>query len=111
MKKIFLLCTLFIVKLYSFDIGETLWQGNCITCHHPTKSISAPSAKEIKQRYLTVFPQKEDFVAFMAQWVHNPQSKTSIMDDAIKKYGLMPQMAFPLDTTTDIAKYLYKTEF
>ncbi len=100
-----------IYNLHAIEMGTILWQGNCVTCHHPTKSISAPSAHEIRSRYLDAFPKKEDFVDYMSKWVHDPQEETSIMSDAIKKYDLMPQLAFPLDTTIEVSKYIYDTDF
>lgn len=102
---------IFSTSIFAASFGETLFEGNCVTCHHKTKSISAPSTLELKKRYLKVFPKREEFVDYMAKWVHDPQENTSIMDDAIKKYGLMPQLAFPLDTTTEVSKYIYDTDF
>jgi hypothetical protein len=107
-----IILTIFLsINLYSIDMGYTLFQGNCVTCHNPTKSISAPSMVELRSRYLDAFPNKKDFVDYMSVWVKTPKEETSIMEDSIKKYGLMPNLAFSLDTTKVISNYIYKTDF
>ena len=88
--------------------GRLLLYGNCITCHHETKNISAPSLKIIQQRYKEAFPQKEDFVNYMSTWVLNPDEKTSMMHDIIEKYELMPQLGYDKDTLEKIAAYIYE---
>ncbi len=107
----FFISILYISNIHAIDMGQTLWQGNCVTCHNPTKAISAPSANEIRLRYLDAFPHRKDFVEYMSVWVSDPQEETSIMGDAIEKYNLMPQLAYPLSTTQEIAEYIYKTDF
>ena len=40
---------------HASSAGELYFSGNCITCHHPTKTISAPSVVEFKKRF---YPSK-----------------------------------------------------
>jgi len=47
----------------------------------------------------------------MSKWVKKPNGKTSLMDDAIKKHGLMPELAFDLSTLKEITEYIYDTDF
>jgi cytochrome c551/c552 len=75
-------------------MGSLLFNGNCATCHHVNEAISAPSIIEIQQRYKKAFPQKKDFVKYMSNWVVKPKEETSLMQDKIKKYGLMPELGF-----------------
>jgi len=88
-----------------------LFHGNCTTCHFETKAVSAPSMMEVRKRYLSAFPQKKDFIVQMSNWVKNPNEERSIMLDAIKKYELMPNLAFEKDVLEDIAGYIYETDF
>lgn len=90
--------------------GKLLLDGNCITCHHPTKSISAPSLKIIKQRYHDAFTSKEMFINYMVDWVYKPSKKNSIMLDMIEKYELMPELGYDKDTLEKIANYLYENK-
>jgi len=97
-------------SLNADNYGGLLLYGNCTTCHHMDKSISAPSMKIIKKRYLLAFPQKKDFVSFMSEWVLKPNKETSIMHDMIDEYELMPELAYDRDTLEKIAEYIYETD-
>jgi len=100
-----------ISSLYAISYGELLFNGNCITCHSKTKSISAPSLVEIKKRYINAFSNKKEFVDYMAKWVQHPNKDTSLMQDSIIKYEIMPELGFDKDTLEQISKYIYETNF
>jgi cytochrome c551/c552 len=110
--KLFYIPLLIISSLYGSDnMGSLLFHGNCITCHNKDKSISAPSINKIKEHYLQAFPNKKDFVEHMSKWIIKPDKTTSIMLHAIKKYELMPELGFDINTTQEISKYIYDTDF
>lgn len=92
-------------------MGALLFNGNCITCHHETLSISAPSIREIVIHYKTAFPLKEDFVHYMSVWVKKPKEETSIMLDAVNTYELMPDLSYEISTLEEIASFLYDKDF
>lgn len=98
-------------QLSADSIGSLLFHGNCITCHAEHKSISAPSISIVKNNYLKAFSKKEDFVAYMAEWVEHPNLEGSIMLDAIEKYELMPELGYDRSTLEIIATYIYETDF
>lgn len=97
--------------LHASSAGELYFSGNCVTCHHPTKTISAPSVAEFKKRYKSAFADKKEFVNYMSKWVLKPTEKGSLMQDAIQKHGLMPELGFDEETLREIAAYLYDTDF
>ena len=112
MKLTFLLTLLSFFSLsFADDTGSLLFNGNCITCHKETKSVSAPSMVELKKVYIDAFSNKDDFVDYMSKWVANPKSETSLMDKWIKKYELMPHLGFDEDTLREISAYIYETDF
>lgn len=92
-------------------MGELLFDGNCVTCHQPNKSISAPSMRIIQENYLRAFPKKQDFINYMSQWVLKPNEETSLMLPAIKEYKLMPELGYDESTLKDISAYIYDTQF
>ena len=92
-------------------MGALLFNGNCITCHHETQSISAPSISLIKENYFRAFPDEKEFVAYMSTWVLHPNEETSLMLDAVSEYKLMPELAYERETLQEIATYIYKTDF
>ncbi len=110
MFKSFLLLSL-LVMLVQADEGELLFQGNCVTCHYPNKSVSAPSMQKVRETYKTAFKDKKDFVYYMSTWVLHPSHDTAMMSDAVKKYKLMPQLAYEKEVLEEIASYIYKTDF
>ena len=109
MKK--LLLFLLSINLCADVYAPLYFNRNCTTCHEIDKTVSAPSVKEFKSRYLEAFPNKKDFVAYMSVWVHKPKEETSLMHDAIAKHEIMPELAFDLPTLEIIAEYIYKTDF
>ena len=109
--RILFIVTLTIIYSYANSYNELFFNGNCITCHFKNKSVSAPSIAKIKDRYITAFPNKEDFINYMSVWVKKPNVETSLMHDAIKKHEIMPELGFDLDTLKDISQYIYETDF
>lgn len=97
--------------LYASEMDALLFHGNCTTCHFELEDKSAPSMLKVRAQYLQAFPKKEDFVKYMSAWVANPSEETSIMLEAVKKYTLMPHLAFEKDTLQDISSYIYDTDF
>lgn len=110
MKNLFLI-HLLLINLYSFDEGELFFDGNCVTCHFKSKKTSAPSIKEVKENYLRAFPKEENFVEYMTTWVLKPKEETSLMQNAIKEFGLMPELGYDEYTLKKISKYIYETDF
>ncbi len=105
---LFLLLTF---SLKADDISSLLFNGNCITCHKESESISAPSIIQIQKRYKDAFSTKKEFVEYMSKWVQHPKKETSLMHDAVKKYGLMPELGFDNATLQEISAYIYETDF
>ena len=110
MKSIFIVS---LAMIYSFanNYNELLFNGNCVTCHFKNRSVSAPSIKLVKQRYISAFPNEKDFINYMSKWVIKPNSETSLMRNSIKKYELMPELGFQIETIKEISQYIYRTDF
>lgn len=108
---LFIFFILFYHLLEANEVSSLLFNGNCLTCHKETKTESAPSVVEFKKRYMNAFSKKEDFVSYMSEWVEHPKEDTSLMRDAIKKHGLMPDLGFDKETLREISVYIYETDF
>lgn len=107
----FFIPVLFYISLSAASLGETLFNGNCVTCHEIHTTNSAPSIKEVKVRYHKAFDSKEKFVTFMVEWITKPDAKTALMPEAIKKHGLMPLLGYDKESLTEIATFLYEHPF
>ncbi len=110
MKIVLLLCGLSLT-MYAISLGETLFNGNCVTCHKIDTPNSAPTIGEIQMRYKKALLTKEAFVTFMAKWVEKPDAKTALMPEAISQYGLMPELGFDHETLREIGLFLYEKKF
>ncbi|SHO81531.1 C-type cytochrome, putative [hydrothermal vent metagenome] len=102
MKQIILLL---IFNISFLDANRLLFFGNCISCHGGNSS--APYMIEIKGYYLSLYPQKEEFVDKMSKWLSNPNRKSALLQNAIKKYKLMPYLNIDIDTLKEISTYIY----
>ena len=107
--KIKLLILILSSNLFASSYGELLFNGNCVTCHSTNNlNKSAPTIKEIQNTYKNAFPEKIDFISYMSTWVLNPNKETSLMDESIKKYKLMPMLGYDRETLEEISSYLYE---
>jgi len=100
---------LFIIflNLEASNLELLLFNGNCTTCHFINENKSAPSMKKIQAKYKKAFPKKVDFVNYMSNWVEHPNKDTSLMLNAISKYGLMPELGFEKEVLKGITSYIY----
>ncbi len=110
MQKFLLLCSS-VLTLNAANMGSLLFHGNCTTCHFEQQEKSAPAMMEVQKRYKKAFPNKKEFVRYMSAWVLHPNAESSIMQDAIEKHGLMPELSFEKETLSEICGYIYDTNF
>lgn len=90
--------------------GFQLMQSSCFSCHSPNSSIEttvAPTLAELKKAYIQNYPQEVSFINGFTTFLANPSSDNSIIEGAIGKYGMMPQMSLQTNQAKVIALYLY----
>lgn len=112
--KFIVLCTLLLQLFVSHSFASNaslLFYGNCTACHMERIKKSAPSFYEVRENYLRAYPNKKDFVKALSTWVDNPNAETSIMQDAIERFQLMPNLIYDFQTLEEIASYIYDTDF
>lgn len=96
---------------FGTDIYETIFEGNCGSCHTLKDRSSAPLVTEVIKRYKNKYPKEKDFVNALSNWVFSPNKKNSLFPKAIKYYGLMPELGIDKETLRGIARYLYKWRY
>jgi mono/diheme cytochrome c family protein len=96
------------LNLFAISLGETLFNGNCVTCHTTTVAKSAPTIQHIQKVYKERFFNKKEFVEFMANWVVKPDKDTALMKEEIQRYEIMPELGFDTSTISLIAEYIYE---
>ncbi len=107
MGKTLLISSLFCSYLMSADIYETIFDGNCGSCHTKSDPSSAPLLQNVIKRYKEKYPTKKEFVKALSSWVYKPNEKNSLFPKAIKHYSLMPELSIDKETLQGIATYLY----
>ncbi len=107
MGKAVLIFLLFCSLTLAADIYETIFDGNCGSCHTKNDASSAPLLQNVIKRYKEKYPTKKEFVKALSSWVYKPNKKTSLFPKAIKHYSLMPELGIDKETLQGIATYLY----
>ncbi|WP_272023990.1 Tll0287-like domain-containing protein [Olleya namhaensis] len=90
--------------------GKKLMETNCYTCHSPTASHDdriAPPMVAIKKHYINSETTKAQFITSILSWINNPNLEDAKMFGAVKRFGIMPKQAFPEETITHIADYMF----
>lgn len=94
--------------------GKKLMETHCYTCHNPSTKEEdrvGPSMVEVKTFYINSSNTKQAFIESMQTWVKNPNAKKAKMQEAIKRFGLMPKQYFPEGTIAQIADFMYGYDF
>lgn len=97
----------------SNEEGLTLMKTNCFSCHSPNANFEnrlAPPMIAIKKHYITEGVSKKQFVKEFSEFIKKPTDDKSKMPGAVKRFGLMPVMAFTDKQLKTIAEYLYDNE-
>lgn len=92
--------------------GQQLFIEHCSACHSLTGPATlAPPVFAIAQRTKKDFPNEQEFVVRLMDWVVNPSVDNALMKGAIDKFGVMPKMDFSQVDVEAIAKYIYAGDF
>lgn len=89
-----------------------LTAARCLICHGNTnrgQGRLAPPFAMVKSHYQSL--DQDAFIKTVSAWVKAPDKHKSKMPGAVRRFGLMPSLAYPEDEVTAIAKYIYKTDF
>jgi len=94
--------------------GYTLLKQRCYICHlerpvhgDTTVQMQAPPMMGVKRHYLEKYPDKEDFVRAITQWVKHPDSTKALMPGAVREFGLMPAFPYSDADLRKIAEAIY----
>lgn len=95
------------------ESGERLASKYCVSCHHPTAGVNsrmAPPLVQIRDTYMKIYPDPDDFVQAIADFVNHPSAEKALMPSAVKKYGLMPRLSYSKERLEAIAYYMLDAE-
>jgi mono/diheme cytochrome c family protein len=95
------------------NVGQSLMQSKCVTCHSPKASKNggiAPPLAQIKDIYKKEYKTESAFVQAIVEWNKKPKKSNSLMPEAIERYGIMAPLGFSKDKVGKIARYMYRNE-
>ncbi len=103
------------ISTFATDTAETLFDAKCAVCHTKTRptdmnNIVAPAIMGVMRHIKMSYPQKEDAVKFMVDYVLEPsKSKAICMPQKIERFGLMPSQKGNVskEELTKISNWLY----
>jgi len=105
--KTILISSFFCSCLVGASMYETIFDGNCGSCHTTNDASSAPLIQNVIKKYKDKYPTKKEFIKALSKWVYTPNTKNSLFPEAIKHYSLMPELEIDKETLQGIAAYLY----
>lgn len=98
------------VVSYSHE-GKQLMETNCYLCHSPSANEKegriAPPMVAIKAHYLQLYSTKTSFIEAMKAFVDNPTEDKVQLQEAYKRFGLMPKQAYTEGSIEKIADFMY----
>ena len=87
--------------------------NNCYSCHNPNaigQNKIAPTLAQIKEKYKDTYTNKNEFITAMTDFVLKPTKNNAILQKAIDKFGIMPNMQFASEDVEKIINYIYETD-
>ena len=101
--------------------GEALFTNYCASCHTTVVGVNesggkvtpiyeAPYAKDVIDKLKAETKTKEEFIAFIKDYIDAPDKRKSLYGKkAIKDFGLMPSLKGVMtdSESTGLAEYLY----
>jgi len=100
--------TIFLMNNVSASDGEELYGQLCASCHTPNASVKiAPKIDAVVDHVRKAYPQREDFISRIVEWVDEPKAEIALMPGAIRKFNLMPKLGYNQHDVEEIAEYLF----
>ena len=88
--------------------GKELYGQLCASCHTPSSSAKiAPPIFAVIDHVRQAYPQREDFISQVIEWVDEPKEEVALMPGAIRKFNLMPKLGYSQHDVEEIAEYLF----
>jgi cytochrome c2 len=90
--------------------GLTLLKKNCYQCHNPNttshEEILAPPLFGIKSRYKKAFPESDQFINSMIEFIENPKEEKALMKGPIKRFGVMKKPVISQEDLKIVVEYI-----
>ena len=98
-------------QLVENGTAAQLIKNNCFTCHNPAAishdDMLAPPLVGMKYKYQQAFPQKENFIYNMTNFIATPSKENAIMRGPVRRFGVMPKSVLKAEEIQAVVTYLY----
>ena len=75
--------------------GKELYGQLCASCHAPNSSPKiAPPIFAVIDHVRQAYPQREDFISQVIEWVDEPKEEVALMPGAIRKFNLISRFYY-----------------
>ena len=102
------IASVFLMSNVSAGDGEELYGQLCASCHTPNASVKiAPPIFAVVDHVRQAYPQRDDFISQVVEWVDEPKAEVALMPGAIRKFNLMPKLGYSQSDVEKIAAYLF----
>lgn len=85
--------------------------SKCYVCHNPrikkSEDLIAPPMVAVKYMYKLRYPEQEEFVHRMSEFVTAPNDTQAVMRGRVMKHGVMPDMSFTESEAKSITEFIY----
>lgn len=90
--------------------GLVLLKKHCYQCHNPNTTshdeILAPPLFGIKSHYKKAYPESDQFIETMVDFVKNPLEEKALMKGPIKRFGVMKNPVVSKEDVQIIVEYI-----
>lgn len=102
--------SLSILESYQEPKGLMLLKKHCYQCHNPNTTshdeILAPPLFGIKSHYKKAYPESDQFIETMVDFVKNPLEEKALMKGPIKRFGVMKNPVVSKEDIQIIVEYI-----
>ena len=97
--------------------GYAMMKQFCFSCHFekpdPSKrdQMIAPPMANVQQHYKSTYPDKDEFIQAVVNWVNKPDENKVLMPGSVRRFNLMPPLPIGDDKLKAIASTLYEKDF
>lgn len=98
-------------QLIENGMAAQLIKNNCFTCHNPAATshddMLAPPLVGMKYKYQQAFPNKEQFIYNMTNFIATPSKENAIMRGPVRRFGVMPKSVLKAEEIQAVVQFLY----
>lgn len=103
------------IQELTLEEGNALLKTHCYACHNPESTdhdnMLAPPLAGVKYKYTSLYPNREEFIAKMGDFIQHPSKENAVMKGPVRRFGLMPTSTLKTKKEIyEIVAFIYDNE-